>query len=443
MPITLRTSFVAALLLLSPLVSAQTMAKGKENHPRLTTWKCTNKGGCKPKNSAIVLDNLAHPIKQLNAPEYDCGGWGSAPNATACPDEKTCQKNCVAYPIQDYSDYGVVTKGDQLHLTQLSKDGSKTVSPRVYLLEENKKKYEMLKLTGNELAFDVDLSKLPCGMNGALYLSEMEADGGKKTTKLNKAGAEYGTGYCDAQCYTTPFINGAPNLAGAGSCCNEMDIWEANSRATGIAPHTCRYPRLFTCQGEACAWGGDCDEWGCTYNTYKVGQPNYYGRGKEFNVDTTRPFTVVTQFPTDKKGNLVAYRRLYVQDGKVVKNAVINVTGTPVEEFNGTNEMTDAYCAATGGAERYLDLGGTKAMGDALARGMVLIFSIWWDEGGNMQWMDGAANNAGPCDATEGSPSNILKVEPNPSVTFSQVKWGEIGSTYKLKGKRSWIEETE
>lgn len=78
-----------------------------------------------------------------------------------------------------------------------------------------------------------------------------------------------------------------------------------------------------------------------------------------------------------------------------------------------------------------MELGAHEAMGDAMARGMVLAISIWWDEGGNMQWMDGAAQNAGPCDLTEGNPANIVKVEPNPTVTFSNIRWGEIGTTWK------------
>lgn len=84
-------------------------------------------------------------------------------------------------------------------------DGS-VVSPRVYLLDATKENYEMTKFTGSEFAFDVDTTKLPCGMNSALYLSEMVADGGK--SDLNTGGATWGTGYCDAQCYVTPFING-------------------------------------------------------------------------------------------------------------------------------------------------------------------------------------------------------------------------------------------
>lgn len=84
--------------------------------------------------------------------------------------------------------------------------GENVVSPRIYLLDEAKEKYEMLQLTGNEIAFDVEASHLPCGMNSALYLSEMAADGGK--SDLNTGGGAWGTGYCDAQCYVTPFING-------------------------------------------------------------------------------------------------------------------------------------------------------------------------------------------------------------------------------------------
>lgn len=94
-------------------------------------------------------------------------------------------------------------------MNQLDKDG-RVVSPRAYLLNQEGDKYEMLKLSGGELSFDVDSSKLPCGMNGALYLSEMEEDGGK--SELNPTGASYGGGYCDAQCYTLPFINGVVSL---------------------------------------------------------------------------------------------------------------------------------------------------------------------------------------------------------------------------------------
>ena len=70
--------------------------------------------------------------------------------------------------------------------------------------------YQLFKFTGSqEFTFDVDLSNLPCGLNGALYFVSMDADGGMSKYSTNKAGAKYGTGYCDSQCpRDLKFING-------------------------------------------------------------------------------------------------------------------------------------------------------------------------------------------------------------------------------------------
>ncbi|KAG9237477.1 putative endo-beta-1,4-glucanase celB [Amylocarpus encephaloides] len=318
--------------------------------------------------------------------------------------------------ISDYASYGVRTEGANLYMKQLI-DG-RTVSPRVYLLDEAGENYEMLKLTGREFSFDVDMSKLPCGMNGALYLSEMEADGGK--SELNTGGAAYGSGYCDAQCYVYPFVNGVANMKAQGACCNEMDIWEANARATSIAPHVCNQTSLYKCTGAECEFDGVCDKWGCSYNPYALGNKDYYGQGLQ--VDTNKPMTVVTQFPANAEGTMTAIRRLYVQDGKVIKNAALMVDGEA--QFD---EVNNEYCSRPGGGT-YMNLGATEGMGGALSRGMVLIFSIWWDVGGFMNWLDNGST--GPCNATEGDPNVITQVQPDPAVVFSNVKWGEIDSTY-------------
>ena len=100
---------------------------------------------------------------------------------------------------------------------------------------------------------DVDVSQLPCGLNGAVYFVEMEEDGGAHYPG-NKAGAAYGTGYCDAQCpHDLKWINGEANSEGwqasdndinsgigkYGSCCIELDIWEANSISSAYTNHPC------------------------------------------------------------------------------------------------------------------------------------------------------------------------------------------------------------
>lgn len=107
-------------------------------------------------------------------------------------------------------------------------------------------------------------------------------------------------------------------------------------------------------------------------------------------VDTTKPFTVVTQFPTDDgtaTGTLAAIRRIYVQDGVVIQNSFTDMTGiTP------TNEITDAFCtqqkAATNNTDQFEVLGGLTKMGKDLETGMVLVMSLWDDYAVDMLWLD-------------------------------------------------------
>jgi len=201
-----------------------------------------------------------------------------------------------------------------------------------------------------------------------------------------------------------------------------MDIWEANSRSTQIAPHACENPSLFTCTGDDCKSNGKCDKSGCGDNPYRHrNATNYYGPG--LTVDTKKPFTVVTQFPADENGDLQAIVRKYVQDGVVIENASPSI------------KMDQPYCNALPGASNYNRLGGHKVMGEALARGMVLALSIWWDKSTGMNWLESGV--AGPCSATEGFPEEIIQVEKAPTVTFSNIKWGELDSTYSDKANSS------
>ncbi|KAK6079803.1 glycosyl hydrolase family 7 [Seiridium cupressi] len=411
--------FVPVGLALLGLASAQTPV-GTEAHPELTTYRCTVAGGCTEATNYLVLDSLAHSVHQINS-TAGCGDWGSGPNATVCPTAEACAANCIQEAQTDYSTVGVTTDGASLRMQMMVNNVS--VSPRIYLLDNTEEKYEMVKFTGGEFAFDIDATKLPCGMNSALYLSEMEDDGGQ--SELNTGGAARGTGYCDAQCYTTPFINGVANLDAAGACCSEMDIWEANARAEQVAPHPCNESGVYLCSGAECGSDGVCDKSGCGWNPYRLNQTDYYGEGSEFDVDTTKPFTVVTQFPVNNStGKLEEITRLFVQDGVVIKAETVSKEGLPA-----VDSITTDYCVASD-ATAFNRLDGLEAMGDAMARGMVMAFSIWWSTDGSMVWLDGASEGAGPCSDSDDLPASILAVEPEPEVTFSNLKWGEIGSTF-------------
>ena len=79
-------------------------------------------------------------------------------------------------------------------------ENGQNVGSRLYFLDSSGDKYHMFKLKNRQFSFDVDVSQLPCGINGALYFTAMDQDAGSSKYPNNKAGAKYGTSYCDAQC---------------------------------------------------------------------------------------------------------------------------------------------------------------------------------------------------------------------------------------------------
>ncbi|KAF2713395.1 glycoside hydrolase family 7 protein [Pleomassaria siparia CBS 279.74] len=439
------SSALAAILLTGSAFAQVPGPLTPEVHPPLTSYKCTKARGCVPVSSSVVLDANYRWLHNVEG-YTNCVTTGFNPEF--CPDVETCAKTCSLEGV-DYASYGIRTSGDALTLNIFKTDPVTNVtslsSPRVYLLADDDT-YDHFKLLNQEFTFDVDVSQVPCGVNGALYFSEMNDKGDKND--LNTAGAKYGTGYCDAQCPSQNFIKGVANLNGTyGACCNEMDIWEANRAATAYTPHPCTTEQVFACQGAECGNGdgqrylGVCDKDGCDINPYRNGNKNYYGVGN-FSVDTSKKLTVVTQFLTTDNtatGDLKEIRRLYVQDGHVIRNAQVNIPG-----LTG-NSITDEYCVdqkkVLGGVDDFTKQGGLKQMGDAVGRGMVLALSIWDDAGSYMGWLDQDPYPAdadpsqpgvgrGPCPTTGGRPDDLIKQYPDAKVIFSAIKSGDIGSTF-------------
>ena len=230
-----------------------------------------------------------------------------------------------------------------------------------------------------------------------------------------------------------------------GTCCNEMDIWEANSQANAVTPHVCTVQGQTRCSGNDCGdgsnrYGGVCDKDGCDFNPFRMGNQAFFGTGK--TVDTSSKFTVVTQFITSDNtttGTLSEIRRIYVQNGVVIQNSKVNIPN-----LSAYDSITDNFCNAQktefGDTNSFETRGGLGVMGSAFQQGMVLVMSLWDDYAANMLWLDsdypvGATTTnpgvaRGPCAPSSGVPSQVESQSPGSSVTFSNIKFGDIGSTF-------------
>ena len=283
----------------------------------------------------------------------------------------------------------------------------------------------------------------------------MPLDGGLSTQEGNTAGAKYGTGYCDSQCpRDLKFIDGKANVEGwepssndvnagignLGACCAEMDIWEANSVSSAYTPHPCTNSAYHSCEGDACGgtysadrYAGDCDPDGCDFNSYRQGDKSFYGKG--LTIDTTKKITVVTQF-IESGGELSEIKRFYVQNGKVIPNSESTISGVSGNSI--TQDYCDAQKTAFGDENIFNQRGGLAGMGEALSSDMVLVMSIWDDHAANMLWLDSTypvdstslGAERGTCGTSSGVPADVESQSPNASVTYSNIRFGPLNSTF-------------
>jgi cellulose 1,4-beta-cellobiosidase len=197
-----------------------------ETHPSITVQQCSAGGSCTTKQASVVLDANWRWVHVKG--DYTNCYTGAEWNSTVCGnDPKACAEvrtiilyhslTLTLFPAQqcqlegaEYSStYGITTSGDALTLKFIQQNANgKNIGSRVYLMDTDSK-YQMFNLLNQEFTFDVDMSQLPCGLNGAVYFVEMDSDGGLAKYPSNTAGAKYGTGYCDTQCpHDMKFING-------------------------------------------------------------------------------------------------------------------------------------------------------------------------------------------------------------------------------------------
>ena len=190
-------SAISFLVLLSSADAQQVGTLKTEKHPQLTVQKCTKASGCATEQKSVVVDSnwrWTHKVGEAK----DCY-HGNAWDPTLCPDAATCAKNCALEGAdEEYENtYGIRASGAELKLgfvTQARRSSSarnssaqfsgaratrsharfrlpqgaysKNIGSRTYLLDDDET-YKLFKLKNAEFSFDVDVSKLPCGLNGA------------------------------------------------------------------------------------------------------------------------------------------------------------------------------------------------------------------------------------------------------------------------------------
>merc|ERR1712117_511866 len=353
--ITAKMKWLCLIALLPLAVLGQQVGQQKTEEPLPITWQeCSAPGSCSDVQGAVVLDSNWRWTHIVD--DYVNCYTGNLWDPEYCPDAATCTENCAIDGVDaaDWdSTYGGATNGAELSLKFVSEGPySRNVGSRTYLLDEDLTNYRIFNLLNKEFTFDVNDAELGCGLNGALYFVEMQADGGLGDYETNDAGAAYGTCYC------------------------EMDIWEANSQSQAYTSHPCTIEGQYRCEGTE---GGD-------NASFRLGDQSFWGPGSEFTVDSSQVVTVVTQFITadgTDTGELVEIRRKYVQNGNVIENSVMNIDG-----FEQYDSITEDFCQNYKVAFNDYDDHTIKVMGESLARGHVLVMSLWDDHEANMLWLD-------------------------------------------------------
>ena len=152
-------------------------------------------------------------------------------------------------------------------------------------------------------------------------------------------------------------------------------------------------------------------------------------------MNTNKKFTVITRFITidgTSSGALKEIRRLYVQNGVVIQNSIWST-------FNSiTNNFCSAQKAAFGEPNNFSAVGGLTKLGNAFNGGMVLTMGVTDDLEGNMGWLDSSwpqdapPTNPGVARGTCPPGFPVVIEQPDSSVIFSNIKFGDIGSTYTV-----------
>ncbi|GMF57730.1 unnamed protein product [Phytophthora fragariaefolia] len=111
--------------------------------------------------------------------------------------------------------------------------------------------------------------------------------------------------------------------------------------------------------------------------------------------------------------------------------------------IEGMNSLTESQCSVAktefGDEDDHKAKGGLEQLGLAMKRGMVLTMSLWTDNAAYCLWLDSdypvTADTSDPgvargtCATTTGVPDDVISEQPDAAVVFSNIRFGDIGTT--------------
>jgi len=197
-----------------------------------------------------------------------------------------------------------------------------------------------------EISYDLDMSKVGCSCNVALFFTSMPA----RNADGSIAQGSNAPFYCDA------------NKIG-GYWCNEHDTIEANKFVLASTPHTC--------DAGPSEWTTQCDRGGCGSNSFGT-DPKSLCPDASCTIDTSKPFQINQRYEASEDGTeLAGIRNRIVQGEKELKFEVC-----PRAEY--LQNMTRSFKA-----------------------NMTMVFQLWGSDRDTMTWLDGKTNCTGDCNAAE------------------------------------------
>merc|ERR1712137_511863 len=195
------------------------------------------------------------------------------------------------------------------------------------------------------------------------------------------------------------------------------------------------------CKNDECGdpdgdrFAGPTDRNGCDINAFRFQVEDFYGPGSNFTVDTTKKFTIVTQFH-ESGGKLTGVSQHYVQDGKKIEHP--NYLGLG-------NTETDDLCAkkaeAMNDRDSFAEFGGMAAVEASLKNGVTLVLSMWDDIDVHMNWLDSVMDGddasvlgqkRGTCDPKDGDPTTLREQYPESHVSYTNFKVRDIDDRHQL-----------